>query len=688
MARDSHGSESSPEPRSLGEIDSAQEILYRQALASFCLQLSTQLDAAVATGDEKTILAPENSARGSIRIRPDPGRGKGLHLCSLLSVQDRGERPGPGVIGANEALDFLGRLSPIQCPIFALQFARICHEGLVLWLRGNIAFTQARKTFCQHVGAEIGKSIVKHPSRILRADRKRLLQDHVTGIEFRYHVHEGDSGFAIAFSNRGLDWRCPAVPRQQGSMKIDAGNARSLEDRFREDLTVGHHHDQVRPQVFQVGERFLVFSERFRLKYRDSCFLREDLDRRRGEDLLSPDFLVGLGIHRDETFPLHSKKPTERGECDFPGCHEDDSHDANSRRIGDMVKRNVGGPWLAYCMLRSYPLEITFLGFMKGFLATLIVVCAIIGGIWFAYEPYIKPMLEKGPVMSPDEAMVTENGSSKAKAKPTASSDKAKVPSAQKSKEAKAKDGGTAAAKAKAPAKKSELDLLLEEKYPMPEILPLLQIVDNWKNVPARAYPQEIFAKETVAFQLVVNGQAIGSSNVAPGTPLKPVRLVGDQLTIGNPANPGMSTTLPVGETDFKERVQQRYDEFVAKVTGDVTAKRAAVKKVVEADPAKLAMLKGEKPPAVASNDSDPRFAPVKSSLQNGEAASVTLEEATSFTWNGNERVGGEFAGSYDTVTVHFEVATIFGRFPVDYKALIQGGRVVAWIDPITEERI
>jgi hypothetical protein len=37
---------------------------------------------------------------------------------------------------------------------------------------------------------------------------------------------------------------------------------------------------------------------------------------------------------------------------------------------------------------------------------------------------------------------------------------------------------------------------------------------------------------------------------------------------------------------------------------------------------------------------------------------------------------------------VHFEVSTIFGRFPVDYKALLKGGRVHAWIDPVTEDRI
>jgi len=66
-----------------------------------------------------------------------------------------------------------------------------------------------------------------------------------------------------------------------------------------------------------------------------------------------------------------------------------------------------------------------------------------------------------------------------------------------------------------------------------------------------------------VPFDLVVDGRVLGSSNVAPGTPLKPVRLVGDQLTVASLANPAMSATLPVDKTDFKTRIEARYQSFV-----------------------------------------------------------------------------------------------------------------------------
>lgn len=316
---------------------------------------------------------------------------------------------------------------------------------------------------------------------------------------------------------------------------------------------------------------------------------------------------------------------------------------------------------------------------MKGFFATLVVICLILGAAWFAYDPYIKPLLEKESGMVESDPI--EAGAGKG------NSGAAETPAA-----APVAAGSSAppAASSVPAAAKSEVDLLIEEKYPLPEIIPLLEIVDGWNNVPPRAFPPEVLAKETVAFQLVVDGQVIGSSNVAPGTPLKPQSLSGDQLLIANAANPGMNTTIPVDQTDFKERITQRYNLYVERVQGEVLEQRTRVKKALEADPSKLAALKGEaaSPESVAVDVSDPKMAPVKASLTAGEVASVKLEEAVSFTWNGTETVGGEFAGTYETVTVRFEVSTIFGMFPVNYKCLLRGGRVVAWIDPVTEDPV
>jgi hypothetical protein len=323
---------------------------------------------------------------------------------------------------------------------------------------------------------------------------------------------------------------------------------------------------------------------------------------------------------------------------------------------------------------------------MKGFFATLLVVCGLLAAGWFFYEPYVKPLVDRftsgesmtdnDRVLSKDEPVVAPVSAQPASSSGTISAPAASAPVAS-------------APAAAAPKPKSELEQLLEARYPMPQILPLLTIVDQWRNVPPNAFPAEVAAKETIAFELVINGQVAGSSKVAPGTPLKPVRLAGDQIVVASLANPTMSAQLPIEKTDFRERIEARYNQFVAAKKADVEAKRDRARKLVEADPARLALLTGKAAaPVAADSKDDPRFAAVKESLRQGEAASVTLEEATEFRWNGSEKVGGEYAGSYDTVTVNFEVSTIFGRFPAEYKALLKGGRVFAWIDPITEDRI
>ena len=116
----------------------------------------------------------------------------------------------------------------------------------------------------------------------------------------------------------------------------------------------------------------------------------------------------------------------------------------------------------------------------------------------------------------------------------------------------------------------------------------------------------------------------------------------------------------------------------------------AGIQQMVAADPSRLLLITGKAAPpgpSVAAG-ADPRIAPVEQALRNGEIESVRFEEAKSFQWNGTEEIGGEFAGTYETVTVLFDVTTIFGTFRVEYKALLKGGKVVIWIDPVTEDRV
>ncbi|HRQ89033.1 MAG TPA: hypothetical protein PLA50_09560 [Bacteroidia bacterium] len=325
---------------------------------------------------------------------------------------------------------------------------------------------------------------------------------------------------------------------------------------------------------------------------------------------------------------------------------------------------------------------------MKRFIV-IFLLCDLVIAAWFLYDPYLAPLVERfrggATDMEADHSSVVRKAPEPSKPKP-AKPESAPAPGSSTRPTAPVSPADTP------PQPASELEQALSAKYPMPEIRPLLAIVDEWRNVPANAYPAEIAAREPVPFDLVVDGRVLGSSNVAPGTPLKPVRLVGDQLTVASLANPAMSATLPVDKTDFKTRIEARYQSFVDTKRKEVETRRERARQIVAADPSKLALLTGKAQPQAAAaapeDGSDPRFRPVKTSLGNGEVASAKLEEARTYRWNGPEQIGGTHAGTYETVTVEFEITTIFGKFPVEYKALLRNGKVHAWIDPVTEDPI
>ncbi len=230
------------------------------------------------------------------------------------------------------------------------------------------------------------------------------------------------------------------------------------------------------------------------------------------------------------------------------------------------------------------------------------------------------------------------------------------------------------------------VDDIVEKKYPMPAFMSLAELTKNWTQIPGKAVPAQIAAKIPVPVDLVDNGKVIGSTKIQPGTPLKPLDLKGNVLTVASLANPTMRAEIPVDQTNFKMLIEQRYNKGVEYYKNQIKAKREKAKAALLAQPDRLASLTGD----TGKSDplDDPRFGPVKASIQRGEAHPASIDEVVSMRWNGSERVSGEISGSYDTVDVHFEVKTIFGKFPTDYKCLLQGGKVVGWIDPITQEKI
>lgn len=317
---------------------------------------------------------------------------------------------------------------------------------------------------------------------------------------------------------------------------------------------------------------------------------------------------------------------------------------------------------------------------MKKFFVLLILATAV-GAGWYFYDPYLKPYVDSmkakyGESGAGDGDAQPTSPSATAPAGPTATPGVADPGTAQKPVPGNTPSPAPAPVPV-APAL-SEIDKLLEQKYPLPAIPPLMQVVDNWNNVPNNAYPTEVALKERVAFAI----PGVGSSIAVPGTLVRPSSLSGDTLTVASLANLAMRTKVNVDATDFKDRIQQNYNDFVVNTTERVRKQRDAAREVLQAEPEALAAA------SMTGSDSsdDPRFGSVKESLARGDMPSVRLEEAKSYRWVGKQKIRGKLKGEYDCVLVAFEVDTIFGMFPTEWLAVLENGRVLGWVDPITHE--
>lgn len=329
---------------------------------------------------------------------------------------------------------------------------------------------------------------------------------------------------------------------------------------------------------------------------------------------------------------------------------------------------------------------------MKKFLVFLILIGGAVAAYWF-YDPYLRPHIQplidkvagKAPP-APEGPAPTDSapsGPSLPLPKKTSPSVPTPAPSV-----ANPSPAGTAAAPSPAQPM-SEVDRIVAERYPMPEFVPLIQIVGNWATIPERAFPEEVEIRDRVPFSLRDSGgKVIGASVAVPGTLVKPLRLEGQTLKVASLANNSMRSEIEVSKTDLKERIEKRYNDFIVNMTNRVRDQREKAKRALLAKPETLAALTGGT--AVTFDESgDPRFAPVKASLAANAVKAFTLQEAEAFRWNGSERINGDvYKGVFDTVTVKYKASTIFGVFPGEAKCLLQNGKVIGWVDPITEEEM
>lgn len=231
----------------------------------------------------------------------------------------------------------------------------------------------------------------------------------------------------------------------------------------------------------------------------------------------------------------------------------------------------------------------------------------------------------------------------------------------------------------KPPSPDAGLDSEIEKMYPIPEIRPLLEIVQNWKSVPQNAFPPFVKIRVPVEFQIKDRGTVVGKGKLPAGSSMIPLRLQDDTLTLSSSVNSNFSVNLSTSDTDFRERIQARYDKFVKDQTNGVLVQRRAEKQ------RRLGLIEKESALSKYNDGEDPRFDPVKASIRRGEAGFFQMESARKWRWAGKESIEGE---DFDAAFVMMITESAFGTSERELKALIQNEKVVSWIDVSTGEKL
>ena len=273
-------------------------------------------------------------------------------------------------------------------------------------------------------------------------------------------------------------------------------------------------------------------------------------------------------------------------------------------------------------------------------------------------EPESKPERETEPTLAPDPSPKTGPKQS---------------PSPQPTTAADASDS----AKPQGPGGHAALKAEIAKKIPIPKVKPLLEIVGNWQAVPKRAYPQFVTIRKPVDFSVRQNGRVVAQGVMPTGSSMIPIRLEGDRLFLSSSRLTNMSVSLPVSDTDFREKIEAKYNAFVENQKIETEARRQTELNRI------LAASSHETEMGEFNDGKDPRFDPLKASIRRGEAGFFQIESASKWRWSGMETHEGE---QFQTAYVIMVQESVFGSTERELKALIKDGEVHSWIDMKTGE--
>ncbi len=314
---------------------------------------------------------------------------------------------------------------------------------------------------------------------------------------------------------------------------------------------------------------------------------------------------------------------------------------------------------------------------MKWFVILLI--CAALGFAGYHYRDQIKDALGK-----------SKPGSS--------ASGSASTPTGKKP-----EDVGPRPEPPKPEIKKPEIDPDIAEKFPLPKFKTLEELVGNWQNIPASAFPRAVTVNKAV--DILIAGGA-GKTSLPAGSRANAIGISGDQLTVIKHIQAPDGTlvvapTAPKGaigidDTDFKQVLGDIYNAWKKRKTNQVLAERKNAMREREdgalasnnptstsptpsgtvtrvPEPKSVDPRVGPKP----EQESNGKVAVMLASIDSGDVNEIKINEIDRWGPVRYEMVDGE---PYWTGTVGYQTDTLFGAIDTEAMALIRKGKVVNWV--------
>src|SRR5580704_2735809 len=196
----------------------------------------------------------------------------------LLAAKER-VGSGPGLKTTPAVVDLVGRAGEVNQGIFTLQDRRQGRTGIVLWDGMNRARLQPLEGLEHETRSALREQREKLLGSLIRGNGQRTLQEDIAGIESLVNAYGGGACDRLPIGHCPLDGSGAAVFGEKGGVQVEVAPSRQVQHPIRNDAAVGNHDDGIGLDRFQASAKAGIVLNLFRLLYRQTSFLCQQLNR-------------------------------------------------------------------------------------------------------------------------------------------------------------------------------------------------------------------------------------------------------------------------------------------------------------------------------------------------------------------------------------------------------------------------